>query len=60
VSFGHLPNPFPVIFFWFQKVTLGSSLPRNVSRRRWQRSSMSFGNLPGLFLDIFSAFKKQP
>ena len=38
------------LFFWFQKATLGSRLPLNVSRRP---SSMSFGHLPGAFLAIF-------
>ena len=30
--FGHLPGAFLEIFFWFQKATLGTSLPLNVSR----------------------------
>ena len=56
------------IFFWFQKATLGSRLPSNAprrprlplnpSRRFWRPSSMSFGHLPGAFLEIFFWFQK--
>ena len=58
MSFGHLPGAFLEIFFWFQKATLGTRLPPNVSRRPWRPSSMSFGHLPGAFLEIFFWFQK--
>ena len=71
MSFGHLPGAFLEIFFWFQKATLGSRLhrnpgarrpvfwlPLNPSRRPWRPSSMSFGHLPGAFLEIFFWFQK--
>ena len=58
MSFGHLPGAFLEIFFWFQKATLGSRLPLNVSRRPWRPSSMSFGHLPAAFLEIFFQFQK--
>ena len=35
-----------------------SRLPLNVSRRPWRPSSMSFGHLPGAFLEIFFWFQK--
>ena len=56
------------IFFWFQKATLRSRLPLNPprrprlplnpSRRLWRPSSMSFGHLPGAFLEIFFWLQK--
>ena len=66
----HVHQAFLAIFFWLQKATLGSRLalnvsrrprlPLNPSRRPWRPSSMSFGHLPGAFLEFFpSGFRKQ-
>jgi hypothetical protein len=58
VSFGHLLGVCLEIFFWFQKATLGSRLPLNVSQRPSRPSSVSFGHLLGAFLEIFYWFQK--
>ena len=42
----------------FSRITLGTRLHRNVSRRLWRPSSVSFGHVPGAFLEIFFWFQK--